>query len=73
VLWGLIRPQSGRMSVTIQVRRKGSKKWSKLRTLSTTARGVYGLTARHRNGQQFRVQWTSTDGHRHTGPPIRAF
>jgi hypothetical protein len=73
VLWGLLRTQSGRTSVTIQVRRKGSKKWSKLRTLSTTARGVYGLTARHRNGQQFRVQWTSTDGHRHTGPPIRAF
>jgi len=73
VLWGLIRPQSGRTSVTIQVRRKGAKKWSKLRTLNTTARGVYGLTSRHRNGQQYRVQWTSTDGHRHTGPPIKAF
>jgi hypothetical protein len=73
VLWGLIRPQSGRTAVTIQVRRKGAKKWSKLRTLTTTARGVYGLTARHRNGQQFRVQWTSTDGHRHTGPPIKSY
>jgi hypothetical protein len=73
VLWGLIRPQAGRTSVTVQVRRKGKKTWSKLRTLSTTARGVYGLTSTHRGGQQFRVQWTSTDGHRHTGPPIRAY
>jgi hypothetical protein len=73
VLWGLIRPQSGRTSVTIQVRRKGKKTWSTLRTLTTTARGVYGLTARHRKGQQFRVQWKSTDGHRHTGPPIKSY
>jgi hypothetical protein len=72
VLWGLIRPQPTTTTVTIQVR-KGHKKWSKLRTLTTTARGVYGLTARHRKGQQFRVQWRSTDGHRHTGPPIRSY
>jgi hypothetical protein len=73
VLWGLIRPQAGRTSVTIQVRRKGVKKWSKLRTLNTTSRGVYGLTARHRNGQQFRVQWTDAAGHRRTGPPITSY
>jgi hypothetical protein len=59
--------------VTIQVRRKGAHKWSKLRTLTTTARGVYGLTARHRKGQQYRVQWKSTDGRTHTGPPIKAY
>jgi Cellulase (glycosyl hydrolase family 5) len=73
VLWGLIRPQAGKTKVTIQVRKKGKKAWSKLRSLTTTVRGVYGLTARHRNGQQFRVQWTSTDGHRHTGPPIKSY
>jgi hypothetical protein len=73
VLWGLIRPQKTKTTVTIQVRKKGKKSWSKLRTLSTTARGVYGLTARHRKGQQFRVQWTDTAGHRHTGPPIRSY
>jgi hypothetical protein len=73
VLWGLIRPQPTTTQVTIQVRKKGHKKWSKLRTLTTTARGVYGLTARHRKGQQFRVQWRSADGHRHTGPPISAY
>jgi hypothetical protein len=73
VLWGLIRPQKTKTTVTIQVRKKGKKAWSKLRTLSTTARGVYGLTARHHKGQQFRVQWTDTAGHRHTGPPIRSY
>ena len=73
VLWGLIRPQAGKTKVTVQVRKKGKRTWSKLRALTTTVRGVYGLTARHRNGQQFRVQWTSTDGHRHTGPPIKSY
>ncbi len=73
VLWGLIRPQAGKTSVTIQVRKKGKKSWSKLRSLTTTVRGVYGLTARHRKGQQFRVQWTGADGHRHTGPPIKSY
>src|SRR5919198_5137317 len=62
VLWGLIRPQRTTTKVTIQARRKGSKKWSKLRTLTTTARGAYGLTARHRKGQQFRVQWRPNAG-----------
>jgi cellulase (glycosyl hydrolase family 5) len=73
VLWGLIRPQAGKTKVTIQVRKKGKRTWSKLRTLTTTIRGVYGLTARHRKGQQFRVQWTDAAGHRHTGPPIKSY
>jgi hypothetical protein len=73
VLWGLIRPRVERQSVTIEVRRKGKRKWSKLRTLTTTARGVYGLTASHRKGQAFRVRWTSTTGRSRVGPPIRAY
>jgi hypothetical protein len=73
VLWGLIRPQAGKTKVTVQVRKKGKKSWTKLRSLTTTIRGVYGLTARHRKGQQFRVQWTDAAGHRHTGPPIKSY
>jgi hypothetical protein len=73
VLWGLIRPRAERQSVTIEYRRKGSRKWRKLRTLSTTARGVYGLSARHRDGQVFRVRWTSTTGRARVGPPIRSY
>jgi hypothetical protein len=73
VLWGLIRPQSGVTEVTIEVRRKGKRRWTRLRRLKTTERGVYGLRATHREGQQYRVRWTSATGKRYTGPPIRAY
>jgi hypothetical protein len=73
VLWGLIRPQTGVTPVTIEVRRKGTRRWTRLRRLNTTERGVYGLRATHRDGQQYRVRWTSSTGKRYTGPPIRAY
>ena len=73
MLWGLIRPQSGVTSVTLEVRKSGSKNWTKLRTLNTTSNGVFGLRSRHRNKQQYRVRWTGTDNKAHTGPPIRAY
>ncbi len=73
VLWGLIRPQSGVTRVTLEVRKSGSKNWTKLRTLNTTSNGVFGLRSRHRNKQQYRVRWTGTDNRAHTGPPIRAY
>ena len=72
VLWGLIRPQRSPTEVTVEVRRPGGK-WQRLRTLTTTATGVYGFGTRHRKGQSYRVRWTAADGHRHTGPPIRAY
>jgi hypothetical protein len=73
VLWGLIRPQAGVTEVTIEVRRKGKRRWTRLKRLNTTTRGVYGLRAAHREGQAFRVRWTSADGKRYTGPPIKAY
>jgi hypothetical protein len=72
VLWGLIRPQSGVTRVTIEVKRPG-RNWRVLRRLSTTSRGVYGLSVRHRNKQAFRVRWTSNAGRNYTGPAIRAY
>jgi hypothetical protein len=72
VLWGLIRPQRSETEVTIEVRRRGGK-WRRLRTLTTTSTGVYGFRTRHRDRQQYRVRWTSADGRRHTGPPIRSY
>jgi Cellulase (glycosyl hydrolase family 5) len=72
VLWGRIRPETDSVKVTIQVKRKG-KKWATLRKLTTTARGVYGLSTRDRKGQSFRVRWTGADRRRHTGPPIKAY
>jgi hypothetical protein len=73
VLWGLIRPQSGVTRVTIEARRPGRRQWRVLRRLNTTSRGVYGLRANHRKGQEYRVRWTATSGKRYTGPPIRAY
>jgi hypothetical protein len=73
VLWGLIRPQAGVTEVTIERRRARSRKWTVLRRLKTTSRGVYGLQADHRDGQHFRVRWTAADGRSFTGPPIRAY
>jgi hypothetical protein len=73
VLWGLIRPQTGVTEVTVEVRRKGQRRWRLLKRLNTTERGVYGLRATHREGQQYRVRWTSAAGKRHTGPTIRAY
>jgi hypothetical protein len=73
VLWGRIRPETDSVKVTLQVKRKGAKKWSTLRRLTTTSRGVYGLSTRHRKNQRFRVQWTGSDGRRHTGPPIKSY
>ena len=73
VLWGRIRPRAERQQVTIEKRAKGKRKWSKLRTLTTNTHGVFGLTATHRNGQAFRVRWTSATGRTRVGPPIKSY
>jgi Cellulase (glycosyl hydrolase family 5) len=73
VLWGLIRPQTGITEVTVEVRRKGQSRWRRLKRLNTTERGVFGLSATHREGQQYRVRWTSAAGKNYTGPSIRAY
>jgi hypothetical protein len=73
VLWGLIRPQAGVTRVTIEVRRPGGHGWGVLRRLNTTSRGVFGLRARHRSKQAYRVRWTANDGKGYTGPATRAY
>jgi hypothetical protein len=73
VLWGRIRPETAPTKVTIQIRRKGKKSWSTVRTVTTTSRGVFGLSTSHRNGSRYRVRWTGADKRRHTGPAISAY
>ena len=41
--------------------------------VTTTSRGVYGFSTRHRSDQTFRVRWRDSAGHRHTGPAIRSY
>jgi hypothetical protein len=72
VLWGLVRPLRARSSVTILHQLKG-KGWTELKTLDTTSVGVYALTAKHVDGQLYRVRWTAPDGGTYTSPPIRAY
>jgi hypothetical protein len=73
VLWGLVRPQRTVTRVTIERRTKHGKQGHRLKTLDTTATGVYALKTRHRNGQRYRVRWTSPDGRTYTGPPVRGY
>jgi hypothetical protein len=73
VLWGLIRPQREATRVTIEVKRTKKSRWRRLRRMTTTATGVFGLTANHRKGQQYRVRWTSDAGVVRVGPPIRSY
>jgi hypothetical protein len=74
VLWGFVRPMRSRTTVTIEVKGGGKKaKWRKLRTVTTTASGVYGFSARHHKGQKYRVKWTSPEGRHYTGPGISAY
>jgi len=49
------------------------RRWRTLRTLTTTATGVYGLSTRHHRGQRYRVRWTAPDGQTFTGPAIQAY
>jgi hypothetical protein len=73
VLWGRIRTRVEQQQVTIEVRRKGKKKYSKLRTVTTNTRGVFGLTATHRKGTKYRVRWTSSTGRSRVGPAISSY
>jgi hypothetical protein len=70
VLWGLVRAYRRTTRVVVQSRvgRKGA--WKTLRTLTTSAKGVYSFSTRHRKGVSYRVRWTAPGGGRLTGPPI---
>ncbi len=72
VLWGRVRPSPTKTQVTILVSPRKGRPFRALRTVATNGRGVFGLRARHRKGQRYRVQWTGPDGRVWRGPPIRA-
>ena len=73
VLWGLVRPFRHATTVTIDVDPPGKGGFRRLKTLRTTATGVYALRAAHRAGQRYRVRWTSPSGQRFAGPAISAY
>jgi hypothetical protein len=72
VLWGFVRPYRAQTRVLVQF--KAPKKgWRTLRTVTTTASGVYGFSATHRKGQQYRVSWTSPSGRHFRGTAVSAY
>ncbi len=72
VLWGLVRAYRRTTHVVVQSRvgRKGA--WKTLRRVTTSTKGVYSFSTRHRKGISYRVRWTPPTGGRLTGPPIGA-
>ncbi|MBE2318487.1 cellulase family glycosylhydrolase [Solirubrobacter sp. CPCC 204708] len=73
VLWGLVRPQRAVSKVTIERRITGYKTWRVLKTIDTTASGVYALKTPRKKGQHYRVKWTSPSGTTYTGPSVRSY
>jgi hypothetical protein len=67
-LWGLVRPAHARTRAVVQIRKSGSKRWVKLKTVTTDTRGYWRSATSLRRGAQYRVVWTTF-----TGPPTRAY
>jgi hypothetical protein len=67
-----VRPQRAVSKVTIERKPKGSS-WRVLKQLDTTSSGVYALKTTHRDGQRYRVKWTSPEGQTYTGPSVQGY
>jgi hypothetical protein len=70
-LWGLVRSATGSTKVTILIKRRGSRRYTVLKTQSTNSLGYWSFSSRVR-GTSWRVRWTSPSGARYEGPPIGA-
>ncbi|MFI4990627.1 MAG: hypothetical protein ACHQHO_06900 [Solirubrobacterales bacterium] len=70
-LWGLLRPTTGATKVTVLVQKKGSRKYTTLKTVATNSLGYWTLHSSTK-GAHWRVQWKSPAGVKYEGPPIGA-
>ena len=66
--WGYVRPKRARTRAVVQIRKRGSKRWVKLKTVTTNTRGYWRSVTSLRRGAQYRVVWGA-----YTGPPTRAY
>ena len=66
--WGYVRPQSARTRAVIEIRKKGSRRWRKLKTVTTNSRGYFRSRTALRRGAQYRVVWGAQ-----RGPATRAY
>lgn len=72
-LWGHVRPATGGQAVTVEYSSDGGRRWRKLATVSTDARGAWKKGTRYRKGRRYRVRWTSPEGVEYAGSAIRAY
>jgi hypothetical protein len=66
--WGYARPKAARTRVVVQIRKRGSKTWRKLKTVTTNTRGYWRSVTSLRRGAQYRVVWGA-----YSGPATRAY
>ena len=71
-LWGLARPATGKTKVTVLIRKKGSSRYSTLKTVTTNSRGYWTLTSSV-VGTYWRVRWKSPQGRTYEGPPVHSY
>jgi hypothetical protein len=71
--WGLVRPHAGSAQLSVEIRRKGSHRWSRLFTAATNTSGYWARAGRYRDGAWYRVVWTGRSGYVHHGPPTRTY
>jgi hypothetical protein len=71
-LWGLVRPTIGGTKLTVLVQPRHSRRWRKLRVITTNSSGYWSLNS-STSGSSWRVQWRSPSGAAYNGPPIRAY
>jgi hypothetical protein len=71
-LWGLVRPTLGSTKATILVKRKGAKKYTTLKTVTTNALGYWSLNS-STQGTAWRVRWVSPTGVKYEDSPIAVY
>jgi hypothetical protein len=71
-LWGLVRPATGATKLTVLALVGHSKHYRVLRTVTTNAAGYWAWHTSVK-GRYFRVRWTSPEGVRYEGPPVKPY
>jgi hypothetical protein len=66
--WGYVRPAAARTQVLLQIRKRGTKRWVKLKTITTNSAGYWSSSSALRQGAQYRVVWG-----KYSGPATRAY
>lgn len=72
-LWGLVRPASGKTTVAIERKTRGSKKYKTWKKLRTNSRGAFTARDSLRSGVRYRFRWTDPAGETVHSRYVRVF